>query len=111
MLIVLAKGVGTLLALFSVVVSPAAFTPAVFLAFSLMCVSGLAGCFGHLKWAVATLAITSVAVGISPVADMARFGHSVLLAVSYSVPVIIGFGGVLLGVHHLQNRRNTGNRV
>jgi hypothetical protein len=106
-IIAVAKGIGILLALFSVVASPAAFTPAVLLAFLLMCISGLAGWLGHLKWAIATLAISSVAVGISPVTDMDQFGHSMFLAMLYSLPVVFGFGGVILGVYKLQRCQNT----
>lgn len=105
----LAKAIGILLALFSVVASPAAFTPAVLLACLLMTISGLAGWLGHLKWAVAILAISSVAVCISPVTDIERFGHNSLLAAVYAIPAVLGYAGVILGVHELQKRKTTSN--
>jgi len=97
----------TLLSLFCIVASPAAFTPAVALAFILMCLSGVAAIFGHINFAVINLALTSIAIGISPVTDMSRFGHSILLACLYVVPFIIGFGGVLYGVIKLQRSVST----
>jgi hypothetical protein len=92
----------TLISLFCIIASSAAFTPAVMLAFLIMCISGVAAVFGQVNFAVINLALTSIAIGISPATDMEHFGHSILLACVYTVPFIIGFGGVLYGVTKLQ---------
>jgi len=92
----------TLISLFCIIASPAAFTPAVMLAFLIMCISGVAAVFGQVNFAVINLALTSIAIGISPVTDMENFGHSILLACVYTVPFIIGFGGVVYAVTKLQ---------
>ncbi len=94
----------TLLSVFCIMGSPAAFTPAVGLAFFLMAICGPIAYFGHLRVAVLNLGLTSVAVGISPVTDMSQFGHSISLAVLYAVPFIFGYGGVLHGVSKLQRK-------
>ncbi len=95
------------LSLLCVLASPAAFTPAVFFAFLLMTVSGLASASGHIKLGIVNLALTSVAISISPISDSEIFGQSILWAFLFIVPYIAGFGGALYGVAKLQNSNDS----
>ena len=95
------------LSIFCIMASPAAFTPAVFLAFLLMCISGVIAVFGEINLAVLNLALNSIAIGISPVTDMEHFGHSISLSILYAIPFVVGFGGVIIGIIKLRRSART----
>lgn len=83
---------------FTVLASPAAFLPAVGLAFILMALAGLMALCGYLRLAVVNLALCSIAVAISPVTEFSLFVHSLPLTVLYATPFIVGFGGLLMAL-------------
>ena len=82
--------------------SSGVFSAAILLAIFLMCLSGVIAYFGQLKLGIVNLALTSIALSVSPTTDISRM-DSPLTAIFYLVPVVIGFGGVLFGVHRIQH--------
>jgi len=78
------------------------FSAAILLAGFLMCLSGVVAYFGHLKFGIFNLALTSIALAVSPASDVSRM-DSPVVAILFLVPVIIGFGGVLLGTYRVQH--------
>lgn len=101
MLTIVLKVGFALLSIFSIIGSTGIFSPAVALAILLMCMSGVVANFGHVKFAILNLALTSIALAVSPATDVLRM-ESPLAAILWMVPIIIGFGGVMLAVHRMQ---------
>ena len=95
----------TAMALVSAAVAPA-FSPAYGMALLLMALSGVIAVYGQLKTAIVNLALTSVTVMLGPW-SLSAF-HSVFSLLLFLLPVLIGFGGVLFGIHTLQ--RGTSGR-
>ena len=79
----------------------------VLVSFALIMLAGVIGAFGHLNLAIVCLALNSVAVAISPISDMEYVGSSVKQAFILAVPIVIGFGGVLVGVAKLRRAAHT----
>jgi hypothetical protein len=95
-----------LLSIVSIIGSSGIFAAAILLAMFLMCLSGVISYFGHLKLGLVNLALTSIAFSVSPVADISRMG-SALEAIFFLVPVVIGYGGAILGANRIQHASGT----
>ena len=92
------KGLLLLISVICVFVSPAAFTPAVFLSFALMPVAGFMAIYGRTYLAIMMLCLSSIAVSLSPITDVLL--NSLSNALFALVPVILGYSGLMLGIYN-----------
>lgn len=106
MIRVIPKVLMVFLSILSIMGSPGLFPPAIILAIALMCLSGLIALFGHIKLAIINLALTSIALGVSPVSDISSY-YSALPAFLFLIPFIIGYGGLLIAISKVQNITGT----
>ena len=94
------KGLLLILSMICVVGSSGVFTPAVFLSFAFMPVAGVMAAYGHFYFAIIMLCLSSVAISVSPIRDILFI--SVNNALFALVPVILGYGGLMLGIYQLR---------
>lgn len=94
------KGLLLLISIICVFVSPAAFTPAVFLSFAFMPVAGVMAIYGHFYFAIMMLCLSSITVSLSPITDVLL--NSISNALYALVPVILGYSGLMLGIYKLR---------
>jgi hypothetical protein len=97
---IIGKGLLLSISFLCLFVSPAAFTPAVFLSFALMPVAGAMAFYGHINFSILILCSTSIAIVLSPITEI--IFESMINALMALTPVILGYGGVMLGVQKLQ---------
>ncbi len=94
------KGLLLFISIICVYASPAAFTGAVFLSLAFMLVAGAMAVYGHIYFAIMMLCLSSIAVSLSPITDVLL--NSISNALFALVPVILGYGGLMLGIYRLR---------
>jgi hypothetical protein len=95
------KTIGKVLLLFLsiliVFVSPAAFTPAVFLSFAMLLVAGAIGAYGQVYFAMILIGLSLLAIVLSPLFEVISSHLSYALAALGIF--IVGCAGVVLGMY------------
>lgn len=97
----------TTLSVICVVLSPAVFTPAVFLSLGLLIISGILGAMGHLEVATVNFFISMLACIVSPLLDTAI--SSSQWALGFLIPFLVGLTGLLYGIQRLRRAGNHSN--
>jgi len=82
------------------IISPAAFTPAVYLSFAFMLIAGVMGYYGDIKFSISILCLSSIAIALSPITELMFESKTTIIVASTTI--IIGYVGLMLGVIKLK---------
>jgi len=91
------KGLLLFISIICAIGSPAVFTGAVFFSFAFMPVAGVMAIYGHIYFAIVMLCLSSIAVSLSPITEILL--NSISNTLFALAPVILGYGGLMLGIY------------